>query len=422
MLWTLPGNSKNCRWGLRDEAIEQKMKANGAVARVFTPEAKLKRKIRAHFSRLGFAKGPDGTLVRTESGKESVRQLHRVQRVERIRSSAHLLTEFLPEALINFADGREIDPSKIKLRLQRIRADSFEADLFRTASLTWSVPVSNGYGRRLRYLVWDEGHNRLAGLFALGDPVFNLSVRDNLIGWTGSDRSSRLVNILDAYVLGAVPPYNMLLGGKAIACLVRSRDVYDDFTRTYGSTTGIISGEEKHARLLAVTTSSSMGRSSLYNRLTLEGVNYFDSIGYTLGWGHFHITDDLFAQMREYLRLSKHPYADRHRFGQGPNWRLRTIRTALAQLGINESVLKHGIQREVFFCPLAKNAQKILVTGKGRPDLSTLKTVEEISDLARIRWMEPRAERRDDYKYWRREDILRLIRGEPIATDKRKVV
>jgi hypothetical protein len=25
----------------------------------------------------------------------------------------------------------------------------------RKASLTWSVPVSNGYGRRIRYLVWD---------------------------------------------------------------------------------------------------------------------------------------------------------------------------------------------------------------------------------------------------------------------------
>lgn len=130
-----------------------------------------------------------------------------------------MLTEFLPDAIGKFADGSEIDPSKIRLSLQRVEADTFESDLFRTASLTWSVPVSNGYGRRLRYLVRDKGHDRLAGLFALGDPVFNLSVRDNLIGWTASDRSSRLVNILDAYVLGAIPPYNMLLGGKAIACL-----------------------------------------------------------------------------------------------------------------------------------------------------------------------------------------------------------
>lgn len=401
---------------------DRKKGSRAAVARIFTPEAKLKKKIRTHFTRLGFSKGLDGTLVRPDVGKESVRQLHRVQRDERVRSADRLLTEFMPEALSCFANGKEIDPSKIRLSLIRVEADTFEANLFRTASLTWSVPVSNGYGRRLRYLVWDDAHNRLAGIFALGDPVFNLSVRDDLIGWTASDRSSRLVNILDAYVLGAVPPYNMLLGGKAIACLVRSRDVYDDFTETYGSTTGIISGEEKRARLLAITTSSSMGRSSLYNRLKLDGVSYYNSIGYTVGWGHFHITDDLFAQMREYLRLSEHPYADRHRFGQGPNWRLRTIRAALAQLGINQSVLRHGIQREVFFCPLAKNAVRILATGKGRPDLSTLRTVEEISELARARWMEPRALRREEYKSWTREDIPRLIRGELAAQAKRKAV
>lgn len=400
--------------------MQRRSGGNGAVARIFTPEAKLKKNIRTHFTRLGFSKGPDGMLVLADTGKETIRQLYRVQRDERISASRTLLTESLPLALPHFADGREIDPSRIRLSLRRIKADTFESDLFRIATLTWSVPVSNGYGRRLRYLVWDEGHDRLAGLFALGDPVFNLSVRDNLIGWTARDRSSRLVNMLDAYVLGAVPPYNMLLGGKAIACLIRSRDVYDDFTRTYGSTTGIISGEEKRARLLVVTTSSSMGRSSLYNRLKLDGVSYFDSIGYTVGWGHFHITDDLFVQLREYLRLAKHPYADCHRFGQGPNWRLRTIRAALGQLGINESVLKHGIQREVFFCSLAKNARRILATGKGRPDLSTLRTVEEISELARKRWIEPRALTRGEFASWKREDIPRLIRGEPIAEARRK--
>lgn len=62
---------------------------------------------------------------------------------------------------------------------------------------------------------------------------------------------------MDAYVLGTVPPYNALLGGKLVACLIRSRDIYDDFSRTYGKTRGIISKQKKNARLLAVTTSSS---------------------------------------------------------------------------------------------------------------------------------------------------------------------
>ena len=126
---------------------EKTKKATGAVARAFTPEAKLKRKIRSHFTRLGFAKAHDGTLERSETGKESIRQLHRFQRDERVQSAAHLVKEFLPKALTNFANGSEIDPAKIRLSLRRIQADTFESDLFRTASLTWSVPVSNGYGR-----------------------------------------------------------------------------------------------------------------------------------------------------------------------------------------------------------------------------------------------------------------------------------
>ena len=57
-----------------------------------------------------------------------------------------------------------------------------------------------------------------------------------------------LVNIMDAYVLGALPPYNALLGGKLMACLIRSRDIYDDFTKGLSTAricTGIISHQEK---------------------------------------------------------------------------------------------------------------------------------------------------------------------------------
>jgi len=163
--------------------------------------------------------------------------------------------------------------------------------------------------------------------------------------------------------------------------------------------------------LLAVTTTSSMGRSSIYNRLRLHGITYFKPIGYTLGWGHFHITDEIFAKMRDYLRIAGHPYADKHKYGQGPNWRLRTIRAALGALGINESVLRHGIQREVFLCAFGENTLKILKTGKGRPKLTDLKSAEEISEFARERWIIPRASRRDDYLHWRNDRIPGLIRG-----------
>jgi hypothetical protein len=392
---------------------------NGAVAEVFSPDARLKRSIRRHFTKLGFSKAADGTLILPGATKDIVRRLHAGQRAEKLEASAKFVSRSLPKLLSHFADGSEINPSRIRLSLIQVSSDTLESDLFRLATLTWSVPVSAGFGRRLRYLVWDEAHGRVAGVIALGDPVFNLSVRDNLIGWSSAERSHRLVNLLDAYVLGAVPPYSYLLGGKAVACLVRSRDIFNDFRRAYGKSVGIISGKSKAARLLVVTTTSSMGKSSVYNRLKLGDTQYFRPIGYTIGWGHFHITDHLFNEMREYLRLIGHSYADRHQFGQGPNWRLRTIRTALAELGINEAVLRHGIQREVFLSSFFNNSLGILKSGVGKPDLSGLQTVAEISELARERWMEPRATRRDDYRAWQRSGIADLIYGSAIIADQR---
>lgn len=386
------------------------------VIEIAARQASIKRRLRRHLKNLGFHKTEAGMLEISGSGKDVIRSLHSGQRSDRLAQNRRFITDRLPELTKYFASGNDIDPAKISPVLQRIRSGSLESDLFRLASLTWSVPVSNGFGRRIRYLVWDKHNEKLIGLIAIGDPVFNLSVRDSLIEWDAKARAARLVNIMDAYVLGAVAPYNMLLGGKLVACLVRSRDVYDDFVQTYGNTTGIISGKEKNARLLAVMTSSSLGRSSLYNRLKLDGIQYFRSIGYTSGWGHFHVPDRLFADLREYLRAIDHPYADRHRFGQGPNWRLRTTRAGLEAIGFKEDLLKHGVRREVFLCELASNALRMLRTGKGKPDLSTLATANDIANLALDRWILPRAHRCPEFAGWTVEDIKQLLTNQVQAS------
>ena len=384
------------------------------VIPIATREASLRRKVRRQLRSLGFHKSRDGALEIDGYDKEFVRNLHRPQRTDRLSANSDFLAHRTGKLLPYFASGKDVDPGSIRPELERVYAGTWQADLFRLAALTWSVPVSNGFGRRLRYVVWDAHNDKLLGLIAIGDPVFNLSVRDTLIGWNADDRRERLVNVMDAYVLGALPPYNALLCGKMVACLIRSREIYNEFTRTYGNRPGIISGKAKKARLLAVTTSSSMGRSSVYNRLKLGSVRYFEPIGYTRGWGHFHISDDLFGELRDYLRTIGHPYADQHRFGQGPNWRLRTTRAALKALGFRDELLRHGIQREVFISNLASNAATILRTAKGRPDLSALLTVQQISDLALDRWVLPRALRRPDYRLWNRSDVLQLLNG-PVA-------
>ncbi len=194
---------------------------NSPIISITPREASLRRKVRRHLHSLGFHKSADGTLNIGGHDKDLVRRLHGPQRTERLAVNSDFLSRRARQLLPYFASGRDLDPPAIRPRLERVYAGTWQADLFRLATLTWSVPVSNGFGRRLRYVIWDAHNNKLLGVLAIGDPVFNLSVRDGFIGWGADERRERLVNVMDAYVLGALPPYNSLLGGKMVACLLR---------------------------------------------------------------------------------------------------------------------------------------------------------------------------------------------------------
>ncbi|MHC1669954.1 Druantia anti-phage system protein DruA [Stenotrophomonas maltophilia] len=384
-------------------------KKTGKVIKIMTREALLKRKVRRHLHRVGFKRDEQGDLYLPADSKEAIRAAHQLQREERSTKQKDFLKAKFPKLVPHFATGLEIEPTKVRPRLQRVASGTLQADLFKLASLTWSVPVSPGFGRRLRYLVWDDGHERLMGILAIGDPVFNLRKRDEYIGWTGEQRSTQLIHTMDAYVLGAVPPYNQLLGGKVVASLLRTREIYEDFLAAYGAREGIISGKVNQARLAAITTTSSMGRSSVYNRVRLDGKHYLKPIGYSSGYGHFHIPDRLFLELRDYLRTQDHRYADGHEFGKGPNWKMRVTRTALEMIGERSNVMMHGVRREVFICEMASNTVAFLKGEAAELDLSDLKTVEEVATLACRRWLVPRAARETSYRQWTRQDLIDLV-------------
>ncbi len=381
------------------------------LIRIPFDEAKLKRQVRAHLRAAGFTRDDDGRLQPPSLDKAAYRALHLPQRMARLRKELPFVKKVWPQLSRYFAEGADIDVKRIRVRLELISGSTWQSELFRLACLLWSVPVSQGFGRRLRFLVWDDSNGKLMGLFALGDPVFNLKARDEEIGWTGKDRGKRLVDTLDAYVLGAVPPYNKLLGGKLVASLVRTQEVVNAFRARYNKTRGIISRKAKKAQLVAVTTTSSLGRSSLYNRLKLDGQLYFKEIGFTTGYGHFHFPDSLFESMREFLRSKKDAYAGNHGYGQGPNWRLRTIRRALELIGLDPKLLKHGLRREVFICTLADNAKLVLKGERKRAQYKSLRTAEEVMSLALVRWIQPRAARDQSYRLVTRQDVWRSIAG-----------
>ncbi|MDP3281451.1 MAG: DUF4338 domain-containing protein [Nitrosomonas sp.] len=372
-------------------------------------EANLKRRIREHLKELGYGKDENGRLLPPDLTKETYRKIHGHQRVEKIERNKDFINRNHAKLLKYFARGDEIIPAFIRSRISLVRSGTLESDLFRFASLYWRIPVSEGYGRRIRFLVWDDSNGKLIGIFALGDAVFNLKARDEKIGWSHQDRMSSLINLMDAYVMGAIPPYNMLLGGKLVACLIRTQEVVDVFREKYKDSTGIISGQKRDAHLLAVTTTSALGRSSIYNRLRLAGLPYFSSLGFTSGWGHFHIPEDLFDEMRAYLVEKKDDYASSFEFGGGPNWRLRTIKKVLAALGLSADLAQHGLVREVFFCEIATNAIECLQAKTANPIYGDLLSASEVSNLAIERWIAPRALRNDEYLHWCPTEFMQHI-------------
>ena len=188
-------------------------------------------------------------------------------------------------------------------------------------------------------------------------------------------------------------------------------DVVEAFDAKYHNTVGVISKKKKKARLVAITTNSALGRSSIYNRLKLNDQLIFEPIGYTSGWGHFHISDALFEELREYLSEVGDPYANGCKFGSGPNWRLRVIRRSLDLLGMSPNLIRHGFAREVFFCPVASNAISFLRGDHQRVRYKDLPSVESASQAALARWVIPRAARLPGYLDWHFEQFLEELTG-----------
>jgi Domain of unknown function (DUF4338) len=352
-------------------------------------------------SRQGF-KVVDGTISPPpQNSKVHLRELH-VEAVlhQRERSRGGLQTH--EKSLISrIADGTEVVPEKIKPHIVLVEPRSENERLFRWARLHWSIPTSAGYGRRLRFLVFDEANGRLMGLLGLSDPVYALGSRDAWIGWDAEAKRERLRRVMDAFVLGAVAPYNQLLAGKLMALLVTSAEVQQAYGDRYSGTTGRISGSANHSPLALVTTTSALGRSSIYNRLRLDSRSVAHSVGYTTGSGDFQFANGLYDSLVAYARIHCSATAKHEKWGTGFRNRREVVKKTLTHLGLGEALLYHGVRREVFVFPMGTNARDALVYGS---DLEPFgESADELSDYWKARWLIPRAERTPQFREFSRD-------------------
>lgn len=367
----------------------------------------LRDKVIGSLEEQGFRVEP-GRIVPPAGGKDDIRRLHRLAVGHRVEQARRSLGSHEPALLGLVASGDEVCPERIRPRLEVVRPGSVEALFFRYAGLHWSIPVSAGYGRRLRYVVYDNSNGKVIGIFGLGDPVFALGARDRWVGWDRDARMQRLRHVMDLFVLGAIPPYSRLLCGKLVALLATSREVQDEFRKKYGGHRSTISGKPFDGRLALLTTTSALGRSSLYNRLRHDGRTVFERVGFTQGAGEFHLSDGVYKDLRQLAADRCEATAKHSAWGVGFRNRREIVRKSLALLGLPPGFSYHGVQREVFLVPLAGNTGKFL-----RGDVRHLRdrrrpTVDELFGEFRWRWLLPRAARETGHRDFDPEEHYRL--------------
>jgi len=256
-----------------------------------------------------------------------------------------------------FPEPSSIDPSLVDPELIPVGPHrSLEGRLFRLLRSYWSMPFSKGYGRRLRFLVMDRHHQAVIGLIGLQSPPADLLCRDRHFGATKENKLALANTTMDAYTVGASPTYAPLLGGKLVAGLIHSEKIRQAYWRAYGSSETLLDGRRLSQPLLAVTTTSAFGRSSIYNRLKFQEQPLARSLGFTKGYGTVHL-EALYPHIAAWLKdRDMHVPAG---FGNGPKVRWQNVTRALIQLKIPRTYLSHGIAREVFIFEFASNLEKV---------------------------------------------------------------
>jgi hypothetical protein len=208
--------------------------------------------------------------------------------------------------------------------------------------------------------------------------------------------------VADLNVCGAVPPYSHLLGGKLVALLMTSAQVRDAYRARYANQVSIISSQMagrriyRPAELKLLTTTSLYGNgSSQYNRLRLRTRDFpvlhhdveWRELAKTAGYGTVHLSGTTVRVLRQVSERAHGARRINNRFGEGASPRLRQIREAVENLGIDSNaVLHHATPRIFYGCELHPRAIDELA-GMYPPSESRGHPVSLLAALWRQRWL-----------------------------------
>jgi hypothetical protein len=313
--------------------------------------------------------------------KDVIKHSMSIKRNEIIENNKNWIDRHINIARNNLADGQDILKSKI-IPIIEICSTPKQHALFRIFRYYWSSPYSEYVGRRIKVIIRDYAlpTRPVIGIAALGSPIIHIPERDNYIGWDKSERTKRINFMMDAYVIGALPPYNFLLGGKLVSYLLISEEIRKMYKEKYQGS--------NYPEMAGMFTTSLYGRSSQYNRLKIDGRKVYVPIGETRGFGTLHITSKTIGAMIAFLKENNIFVSNV--FGEGPSWTMRVIRTAGELLGFDaDQLLMHSFRRKIYFIPFAKNTKEFLM-GKNETLGFYSYNVEYLTNYWKQRWYNQR--------------------------------
>ena len=394
-----------------DQAAGDPAPARNAAPRDLEPdELELRRRIIRHLRDSGFS--VDTRLGLSRYTAQAYREVQRRARDEQVRTNADFIQAKEEAATSKCRNGKNIDPEKISLEIKVVEPGTGDADLFRWWNLTWwSMPHQKAYGRQIRLLLWDSHHDAPFGIVSLQSPVLRMGARDSYLG---IDRfnADRWANMsMSAQRVGALPPYNGLIGGKMAALAMTSDRVREIYRKRYSGRRTVMEGRVLEPKLLFITTTSAFGPSSTYDRLTYrdDGLAALP-IGFTSGDGTFHLPDGLTREL--YAAMEKRGVSTRTTYGNGPSRKLKIFKQAFRHLGLG-GFERHGIRRQVYLFPLATNLRNVIA--KGRRQMWVHRELEDIVGYWKGRWAIDRSRRTSAWKEFKvddhREEVRRILDG-----------
>ena len=355
--------------------------------------ATLKKEVRSVLKQQGYQVKRNGLFCLTNNEREAWRKAHEIAKAERLSEKEDFLRSNIKLIQPHLIDGTKLDIQKIDPVLIEVKPESKEEQFFRWWNIVWwSLPYERAYGRQMRFIVWDKYHDAPIGLIGLQSPILNWGPRDKYLGINPDERDYWVNQSLSAQRLGALPPYNDILGGKLVALLMTSDVVRKKFRKKYSDQKTILEDRILPPNLLFITTTGAYGKSSVYNRLKFNDETVAKFIGYTQGNGTFHIPNALYEDLIRYLRQRGCNVA--RGFGSGPSRKIRLIDLALEKLGYANGI-SHGIKRALYLFPLASNLEEVIKEGK-RPKWSQ-REVSEMTGFWKERWATRRVENDKSY-------------------------